>query len=221
MIVMISILLACLLIAQARANFEWRRLSFIQRGGWLMLFGLVCLGLGWFFATRLLVALSLATILMSRTSVLFLCCWLLMTTGCRAVLRDEGYRLLVDEALSFRGGSYFQCALLDETEKDGAQPKLYDLFALVVNGRLAPLEEADFYEAVRCAGLPQRRFEHANGPQRGPLGFFRLRGWREEWNDYRLYLQQDISAWSADKFGQAIVLKGVELDAANMYVVSK
>jgi len=141
--------------------------------------------------------------------------------GHRAALRDEGYRLLVDEALSFRGGSYFQCALLDETEEGDPQPKLYDLFALVANGKLAPLEEAEFYEAVKRANLPKGRFENANGPRLGPLGFFRLRGWREEWNDYRLHLQQDISGWGADKFGQAIVLKGVKLDAANMTAVNK
>ncbi len=32
----------------------------------------------------------------------------------------------------------------------------------------APLDKAEFYQAVKRAGLPQRRFEQANGPQKGP-----------------------------------------------------
>ena len=130
-------------------------------------------------------------------------------------LKELDYKLLIDEALAFRGGSYFDCAILDETEGQPAQPKLYDLFALVANSVLGALDEAEFFEAVARAGLAKRPFERTN-QDNGPLAYFRLRGWRAEWNDYSLYLQQDISYWGSDKFGQAIVLAGFELDVSSV-----
>ncbi|MCP4415123.1 MAG: hypothetical protein GY805_00775, partial [Chloroflexi bacterium] len=74
---------------------------------------------------------------------------------------------------------------------------------------------------VKRAGLPQRRFEQANGPKKGPLGYFRLRGWHDEWQGYQLHLQKDISSWGSDQFGTAIVLNGFELDAQGMTSVNK
>lgn len=58
MIAMTMILVAFLLIIQAKVNLDWRRLSSIQRGGLLTLFGLVSVGIGWFFAARLLLIVS-------------------------------------------------------------------------------------------------------------------------------------------------------------------
>jgi CRISPR-associated endonuclease/helicase Cas3 len=139
--------------------------------------------------------------------------------GHRRALQEAGTEVLLNEALSFRGGSYFQCAILDETEK--GQPKLYDLFSLAANGRLAPLDQAEFYRVVAQAGLSKRPFDQANGPQKGPLGYFRLQGWRTEREDYRLYLQQDLSGWGSDKFGQALVIEGWEIDAATLSQVNK
>lgn len=57
MIVGTIILLISLLIAQAKTDLVWRRLSPSQQGGLLILGGLVCLGVGWFFAARLLLFL--------------------------------------------------------------------------------------------------------------------------------------------------------------------
>ncbi len=142
--------------------------------------------------------------------------------GHRAALKNEGYQRLVEEALSFRGGSYFQCAILDDTEAEATgYPKLYDLFSLVANGKLAPLDKVEFYQAVKRAGLPQRRFEQANGPKKGPLGYFRLRGWHDEWQGYQLHLQKDINSWGSDQFGTAIILNGFKLDVRGMTKVNK
>jgi CRISPR-associated endonuclease/helicase Cas3 len=130
-------------------------------------------------------------------------------------LKEAGYKLLVDEALSFRGGSYFQCAILDRTEGDFAQPKLYDLFTLVANGKLGALDEGEFYDAVERADSSKRQFRTANG-NTGPLAYFRLDAWRVERNDYQLYLGHDIMGWSSDKFDQTIVVKGFELLATDV-----
>jgi CRISPR-associated endonuclease/helicase Cas3 len=140
--------------------------------------------------------------------------------GHRAGLKKDGYDLLLEEALSFRGGSYFQCAILDETEAGPGQPKLYDLLSLVANGKLASLAEAEFYQAVQRAGLSRRPFENANGLKSGPLGYFQLVGWQAERSDYQLYLRQNMGSWGSDKFGQAIVLKGLEVDAVGMNEVN-
>lgn len=141
--------------------------------------------------------------------------------GQRAGLKKDGYDLLLEEALSFRGGSYFQCAILDETEAGPGQPKLYDLLSLAANGKLSPLSEAEFYQAVQDSGLSKRPFENANGLQSGPLGYFRLLGWQAERSDYQLFLQQKIGSWGSHKFGQAIVLKGLEIDALGMNEVNR
>jgi CRISPR-associated endonuclease/helicase Cas3 len=127
-------------------------------------------------------------------------------------LKKAGNGLLIEEALSFRGGSYFQCAILDETEEGSPEPKLYDLFALVTNGKLGELEEEEFYAAVKGAGLAKRRFDTANGDN-GPLAYFRLLGWRGERREYELRLGQYIAGWGSDRFGHALALNGFELTA--------
>ena len=121
---------------------------------------------------------------------------------------------LINEAMSFRGGSHFQCAILDDTEEGYlGQPKLADLFLLVANGELGALDEAEFFNEVERQGLSKRPFEQANGSKRGPLAYFRLHGWRQERNDYELRLNQEIGDWDSRRFGQATVLKGFRLNA--------
>lgn len=122
--------------------------------------------------------------------------------------------VLLDEAMSFRGGSYFQCAILDETETEApGQPKLADLFMLVQNGHLEGLEELEFYAEVKRWGISKRPFENANGSQSSPLAYFRLLGWRNERNDYELRLQKDLTGEDSNKFGQAIAVNGFRLNA--------
>lgn len=115
-------------------------------------------------------------------------------------------KVLLDEVIAFRGGSYFTCGVIDETE-DG-ELKLVDLFQLAANARLGALDEDAFYAAVERAGLSRRPFE-----QQKPLAFFRFRGWREERENYTLKLNRDIGHWGAERFGRAAVSKGWQLDA--------
>jgi CRISPR-associated endonuclease/helicase Cas3 len=129
----------------------------------------------------------------------------------RKELKAAEQLLLFEEALSFRGGSYFQCAILDETDEEmPGQPKLYNLLSLARSGALLSLEEDEFYRRVEPA--VRRRFEAANGPDRGPLGYFRLVGWQDERREPAFTLTHDIDDWGKERFGQAIVLKGFELD---------
>lgn len=117
-------------------------------------------------------------------------------------------RKLLDEAISFRGGSYFTCCVIDETEVGSARFKAPDLLQMVANAELASGDEDEFYAAVEQVGLQRRIFERHK-----PLVFFRMLGWRDERRDYQLHFNRDIGDWGADKFGEVRLLKGWQLDA--------
>jgi CRISPR-associated endonuclease/helicase Cas3 len=117
---------------------------------------------------------------------------------------QETQRKLLDEAESFRGGSYFNCCLIDEMEEGADQFKIADLFQVLANADLARVDEDDFYAAAeQQAGRKRSAFERQE-----PLAFYRLCGWREEREDYRIVLDRDIRGWGAERFGRAQVLKG-------------
>lgn len=120
----------------------------------------------------------------------------------------ENQKELLEEAVSFRGGSYFTCGVLDETEEGVDRIKTYDLFALIANGSLAELSEEEFWREVDQAGLQRRPFERTN-----PVGFLRVRGFRPERTNYRIQIERDLMGWSADRFGVATVLKGVTVES--------
>lgn len=118
----------------------------------------------------------------------------------------EERRPLLNEAISFRGGSYFACGLIDETESGPEQFKTADLFQLAANARLEALTEEEFYASVEKNGLTRRLFERQE-----PLAFFRFFGYRQEPQDYELWLDRDLQDWGAESFGRARVLKGFKL----------
>ena len=115
---------------------------------------------------------------------------------------------LLDEAVSFRGGSYFSCGVLDETEQGADRIKVYDLFPLIANGWLEELPEDAFWQAVDEAGLQRRPFERSD-----PIGFLRVRGFRPERTNYQIRIERDLLSWGSDRFGVATVLAGVTIDS--------
>lgn len=120
----------------------------------------------------------------------------------------ETAKPVLEEAESFRGGSYFTCGLIDETEQGASQFKTYDLFMVIANAELKPLDGETFYAEVARAGLARRPFE-----KQELLAYFRLWGWRAEREDYQLVLDRDIRSWGAEQFGQARPFKGWQLNA--------
>jgi hypothetical protein len=120
-------------------------------------------------------------------------------------LRKTQKRLL-DEAESFRGGSYFTCCLVDEAEQGADQFKTTDLLQVLANANLELMDEEDFYVAAEECGWQRRVFERHE-----PLAFYRLRGWREEREDFRIVLDRDVRGWGAERFGAAQALKGFKL----------
>ncbi len=119
----------------------------------------------------------------------------------------ESQKELVEEAVSFRGGSYFTCGVLDETEEGAEQIKSYDLFSLIANGRLEGLTAEEFWLAVDRAGMERRPLERTE-----PIGFLRIRGFRPERTNYRIQLERDLMNWGAERFGVATVLTGVTVE---------
>lgn len=124
---------------------------------------------------------------------------------------QKNERVLLDEVTSFRGGSYFTCGVLDLTETGADQFKLYDLFALIANADLAELTKEDFWAGLEQAKLPLQPFKRAN-----PIGFFRVKGFLPERTNYVIEVEHDLMAWSAERFGVAMVLQGVTIDASNV-----
>jgi CRISPR-associated endonuclease/helicase Cas3 len=123
----------------------------------------------------------------------------------RALLENQ--QALVDEAVSFRGGSYFACGVVDETEERADRFKSYDLFSLIANGHLNGLTENEFWHEVDRADVKRRPLERAN-----PIGFLRLYGFRPERTNYRIRLERDLMGWGTDRFGVATVVKGVTIE---------
>ncbi len=119
----------------------------------------------------------------------------------------EQQRALLEEALSFRGGTLFPCGVIDESENGVERFKVVDLIAAVANHHLDYLSAKDFYAEVRRAGLEVTFFE-----QQKPLGFFYLRA-PHELQRYVFHFHGDIGNWSEDRFGRALLLRGFSLDA--------
>lgn len=120
-------------------------------------------------------------------------------------LLDE-QKTLYDEVTAFRGGTYFECAVLDETEEGIDQIKTYDLFALLANGILSELDEEDFRTFVQRQGLNPKSVGGNN-----PLAYFRLHGFSPERVHYSIKLRQDVAAWDITRFGVAFVLQGIQI----------
>jgi len=117
---------------------------------------------------------------------------------------------LLEEAIAFRGGSYFQCGIIDETEAGvplSDRLKTVDLFPLLASGEIIPLEESAFSDAVEKAGLHRRVFEREH-----LVALYVLRGWREERMGFQIMLDRDIRDWGADRFGKALSLRGFKID---------
>ncbi len=120
----------------------------------------------------------------------------------------EKEKPLLEEALSFRGGSPFVCGVIDTAEeKEEDRFKVMDLLQAVANHALSYLSEAEFYEMARRAGVNVLLFK-----KQEPLGFFQIHGTRE-YHKFRFWLDKDLSYWTAENFGKVQAMKGFSLDA--------
>lgn len=120
-------------------------------------------------------------------------------------------RPLLDEARSFRGGGDVSCGIIDMQESDANQFKTYDLFGLLSNFELAPLDKEEFLREVRQRNLPRRVYEADT-----IAAYFRVLHVREQRQDIKVIVNRDIAEWGPEEFGVAQVVSHIAIDAANV-----
>lgn len=114
---------------------------------------------------------------------------------------------IVEEARSFRGGSDLLCGVIDENEAGSARVKKYDLFGLLTNFVLGPLEKEEFFDEVKRWQLPRRAYKADE-----LAGYFRVSAVRPERNDVQVIFNQDVGGWGPEKFGVVQVVDHIEID---------
>lgn len=129
-------------------------------------------------------------------------------------------RQIVEEAQSFRGGSPFDCGVIDEStlaklpgsnevpSKEEAKDKVkhYDLMMLAANADLEWLGPQEFARIAKTYGASLATMEVEE-----MAGWFRLRGIGSERKNVTIMLQQEVGAWGADQWGEVQVIDGITL----------
>ena len=118
---------------------------------------------------------------------------------------------ILEEARSFRGGGDLHCGIIDRNERGAAQVKTYELFGLISNFELAPLEKNEFLCEVKRYRLSSRAYTSEN-----LIGYFRVQDIRPRRNDICIIFNEDIDGWESHEFGVVQVVRHVELDAAQV-----
>ncbi|EFO81883.1 DEAD/DEAH box helicase-like protein [Oscillochloris trichoides DG-6] len=114
--------------------------------------------------------------------------------------------LLITEALSFRGGSPFDCGLIKDDEREVVT---YDLFWLLANAQLELLSQGAFCDRVRQMGKSDLAY------QRGfQKFFFRWHGLRTQRELVTIILPPIVTTWSSERYQTAQVLPGIQVDCA-------
>jgi hypothetical protein len=121
-------------------------------------------------------------------------------------LRDH-HPTLLEEARSFRGGSPWQVAAIDETQAGADRVLLYDLRQLLCHYAVSLVTKEEFYEEVKRWGQPHRRFERAE-----PLTYLRLHGLLERRRYLTVLVNEDILTWGIERLDTVMEIKGLELD---------
>ncbi len=118
---------------------------------------------------------------------------------------------ILEEAGSFRGGSPFECGLIDDSETGGDSVKTYDLLSIAASANLQWLGVDEFKrEAVkRGAALSANRLEEL-------AGWFRFQGFSEIRHGITVLLRAQTAAWGAEEVDKARVIEGIELDVTNV-----
>jgi hypothetical protein len=124
---------------------------------------------------------------------------------------EQEDRPLVEEARSFRGGGELSCGIIDGQETEANQLKVYELFGLLANFALAPLDKAEYLSEVHKRNLPRKVYALDT-----LVAYFRVLGVRAERNDIQVIFNQDIDHWGPEEFGVAQVVDHIEIDASDV-----
>jgi hypothetical protein len=117
-------------------------------------------------------------------------------------------KTLYDEVTAFRGGTYFDCAVLDEAEEGADQIKTYDCSPWSQMEILMRLMKMEFWGFVDRQGLKRESIRCET-----PVAYFRLSGFLPERTRYSIKLKQNVADWDSTRFGSAQALQGIQLHA--------
>ncbi len=118
---------------------------------------------------------------------------------------------LIHEAQSFRGGSPWQCGIVDHTESGKGLIKRYNLLSLATNGNLRWIGRERFTD------IAQKQWDgYIPFDVEELAGWFEFHGFIPERRKITINLNHRIAYWSADKFGHPLVLNKIELNGDDM-----
>jgi CRISPR-associated endonuclease/helicase Cas3 len=119
----------------------------------------------------------------------------------------EEAKQIAEEAQSFRGGSPFECGVIDPAEPGADSVKRYDLLNLAANAEVDWLGQEHFtQEAV------QRGVALAPTAVEQMAGWFRFRQFSPKRRAVTIHLRDAVGRWSAEMLGEPQVIDGAELD---------
>lgn len=118
---------------------------------------------------------------------------------------------IVEEAQSFRGGSPFECGVIDAAETGADGVKRYSLLTMAANADLDWLGPDEFSREAR-----QRGATLSSTAVDEMAGWFRFRQFSEARRPVTILLRDAVGAWSADEVDEAQVIEGVELEVSHV-----
>lgn len=135
------------------------------------------------------------------------------TFGCKlpverfhALRKEADPKPIYSEASSFRGGSPWQAAAIDESQRGADRLVLYDLRRLLTNYQAELIDQEEFEAEVQRWGKNLKRFKRAE-----PIAYLRLQSLLPKRRPLTVHLATDLSDWSAERFDQVIELRGLSL----------
>jgi CRISPR-associated endonuclease/helicase Cas3 len=126
----------------------------------------------------------------------------------RAV-RKTDEELLIREAQSFRGGSPFDCGVIQKNEAGEDDILTYDLFTLLANFQLEPLDRQTFLKIASRLGVSTRPYDRNPSHQ---IAYFRRLKQFETFQELAIVLPPAIAQWSVECYQTAQVLPGLGIE---------
>ncbi len=114
---------------------------------------------------------------------------------------------LVDEALSFRGSSLFECGVIDMRLPEGEiRAKRYNLLWLLSNTHIELIDKDAFEKIARLEGWVDTTLKRFN-----PVAYCKCLSLRDEHLNIEFLVGHDLQAYEADWFHTAQVLDQIEI----------
>ncbi len=126
-----------------------------------------------------------------------------------AALRKDGRKPLADEALSFRGGSLFDCGVVDaRVQNPRPEAKKYDLLWLLSNTDFKPITKQEFECTARA-----NSWNAAVLGRFSPIAYGRFTRMLDEPNRLSIMVGHDLQTLDADWWCKAQVLDRIRINA--------